>query len=159
MTNLKLTTYQTEAASTANDAMKPGLRLAVASLGLAGEAGEVADHIKKHLGHGHDLDQPSLVKEMGDVLWYLAELCTVLEIDLSEVAGQNLAKLANRYPAGFDQERSKKRNDPVAAMIHILESADRMGKEIDNPEGAKYIQISDTLAKMMVKALDGRRTD
>jgi NTP pyrophosphatase (non-canonical NTP hydrolase) len=106
---IDMKTYQQHAAETANDTLASSIRLAVAGLGLAGEAGEVADHIKKYIGHDHALDRDRVSKELGDVLWYVAEICTVLDFDMSEVAGQNLKKLGKRYPNGFDPERSRNR--------------------------------------------------
>lgn len=85
--------------------------LSCVGLGLAGEAGEVVDHIKKHLHHGHDLDRAKLVKEAGDLLWYVAALATLLGEDMSEVARQNVAKLERRYPDGFSHEASRNRSD------------------------------------------------
>ncbi|MDM8518572.1 nucleoside triphosphate pyrophosphohydrolase family protein [Anaerolineales bacterium HSG6] len=85
------------------------LRLAIAGLGLTGEAGEVAEKIKKHVGHGHPLDRENLLKELGDVLWYVAELCTVSELNMAEVAQHNVDKLKRRYPEGFSQSASLNR--------------------------------------------------
>lgn len=82
------------------------LQLAVFGLGIAGEAGEVADLIKKHVGHGHSLDTVKLVKELGDVLWYVSSICTLNKISFAEVARVNVAKLQLRYPEGFTEERS-----------------------------------------------------
>lgn len=76
------------------------------ALGIAGEAGEVADLIKKHVGHGHELDRAKLTKELGDVLWYVAALAHDIGVDLSTVARENVEKLKTRYPDGFSQERS-----------------------------------------------------
>lgn len=95
--------YQDQAARTS------ATGLAISGLGIAGEAGEVADMIKKHLGHGHDLDIGALAKELGDVLWYIADLATATGISLGMVAQMNLDKLAVRYPNGFDPERSRNR--------------------------------------------------
>ena len=81
-------------------------RLAIAGLGLAGEAGEVADEIKKVIGHGHKLDEDKLIKEIGDVLWYAAEMCSALGVSLDYVAKKNIEKLKARYPEGFSRERS-----------------------------------------------------
>ncbi len=67
-------------------------------LGLAGESGEVADIIKKHLLHGKDLDREHLKEELGDVLWYLMHTCNVFNIPLAEVAHGNILKLCARYP-------------------------------------------------------------
>lgn len=81
-----------------------------AAMGVAGEAGEVADLVKKHLYHGHPLAREELVKELGDVLWYVALGCTVLKVPLSEVAAMNIRKLSARYPDGFSRERSLHRD-------------------------------------------------
>lgn len=70
-------------------------------LGVAGEAGEVADYLKKVLYHGKPFDLDHLVKEMGDVLWYLAALATSAGIPLQRVADANIAKLRARYPEWF----------------------------------------------------------
>ena len=79
------------------------------ALGIAGEAGEVADIIKKHVGHGHELDRAKLTRELGDVLWYVAALAHDIGVDLSTVARENVEKLKARYPDGFSQERSRNR--------------------------------------------------
>ncbi len=88
--------------------------LVLGALGLAGEAGEVGDAIKKHRYHGHELDREHLVKELGDVLWYLTYLCNALDATLSEVMDANAAKLRKRYPTGWSSVDSKARVDVVA---------------------------------------------
>lgn len=99
-------TYQTYAMRTQNRDLPDAMQLATLGLGIAGEAGEVADLIKKHLGHGHDLDWHKLREELGDVLWYVACLADRFGIPLSEVASVNVEKLERRYPDGFDSARS-----------------------------------------------------
>ena len=88
-------------------------RMLNATLGLTGESGEVADMIKKCLFHGHDLDRAKLIKELGDIQWYIAQMCTALDIALSEVMQKNIDKLLIRYPIdeGFSYERSINRAD------------------------------------------------
>ena len=108
---MHMTKYQRLAERTARRDMDPRVRLAVAALGLAGESGEVADLVKKTLGHGHELDRDKLMLELGDVLWYLAELATILEVDLHDVAHANVDKLVRRYPDGFSSHRSINRDD------------------------------------------------
>ena len=70
-------------------------------LGLAGESGEAADKVKKiirdHQGQATAADRTTLIKELGDVLWYLASLARYLDTPLSQVAEENLAKLESRY--------------------------------------------------------------
>ncbi len=73
----------------------------LAGLGLAGEAGEVADIIKKHLLHGAHLDRDALCKELGDVMWYLQHAIEVFGFTDAEVKETNVRKLCDRYPEGY----------------------------------------------------------
>jgi NTP pyrophosphatase (non-canonical NTP hydrolase) len=70
------------------------------TLGLCGEAGEVADKVKKVLrdqgGHFDAQVRDDLLLELGDVLWYVAQLATELDLNLDAIAEANLAKLASR---------------------------------------------------------------
>lgn len=78
-------------------------------LGLAGEAGETLDMIKKWVFHENDLDLEHFKKELGDVMWYVAMICHSMEIDLDEILQMNVDKLIARYPEGFDTERANHR--------------------------------------------------
>jgi NTP pyrophosphatase (non-canonical NTP hydrolase) len=77
-----------------------GSNLLYPTLGLCGEAGEVAEKIKKMVrddgGVLTDERREALAKEMGDVLWYLAQLATEARLDLDQIAEANLAKLLSR---------------------------------------------------------------
>lgn len=86
-------------------------RLINFGLGIVGEAGEVADHVKKVIFHGHEMDKDKLIEELGDNLWYIATLATTAGTTLEKVMEMNVLKLKLRYPDGFDQERSKLRED------------------------------------------------
>ncbi len=79
------------------------------AMGLAGEAGEVVEPLKKHLYHGHSLDIGVLKKELGDVLFYVAALCNTWGVDMGEAMEENIAKLAKRYPNGFSTKASVER--------------------------------------------------
>lgn len=83
------------------------------ALGLVGEAGEVAETVKKGILHRHGLDRNKMAKELGDVLWYVAALCTNLGLDLSEVMAANNEKLMVRYPEGFKPSDSIARIDVI----------------------------------------------
>lgn len=72
-------------------------RLVACALGVSGEAGEVSEHVKKHIFHGHPLNRAALLTEMGDVLWYLADLASALGVSLDDVAQGNIDKLRVRY--------------------------------------------------------------
>jgi NTP pyrophosphatase (non-canonical NTP hydrolase) len=106
--------YQQLASRTSAPDRSERERLINAALGLAGEAGEVVDTLKKHLTHGHPLHREKLVDEAGDVLWYLAELATVLGVSLAEMAAANIRKLERRYPQGFSTEASMARSSTEA---------------------------------------------
>ena len=80
------------------------LRLVNMVLGLAGESGEIADMVKKTVYHKHELDLGELVDELGDLLWYVAAICTLFNIDMDKVMERNIEKLKARYPEGFTFE-------------------------------------------------------
>ncbi len=80
-------------------------------MGLCGESGEVIDIVKKHLAQGHELDKEKIIKELGDVAWYMAEIATVLDVELEDVLVQNIEKLKKRYPEGFSIEKSIHRDE------------------------------------------------
>lgn len=103
--------YQKEAMTLLNPDIAPKDILVNAVMGLCGESGECVDHVKKHLFQGHPLDREKLMKELGDVAWYLAEAATALDVPLSEILQGNLDKLHKRYPAGFSAEQSMHRGE------------------------------------------------
>ncbi len=78
--------------------------LSYPALGLAGEAGEVAEHVKKAIrddgGQVSDARRAALSKELGDVLWYVAQLASELGLELDQIARENLDKLLSRQHRG-----------------------------------------------------------
>lgn len=103
--------YQKLAMTTLNPALSQKDVLINGVMGLCGESGEAIDIVKKHLHQGHALDKEKLIKELGDIAWYLAETAFALDVDLDEVFEGNIAKLKARYPEGFDTQRSVHRTD------------------------------------------------
>ena len=103
MIRMDLNTYQDAARLTAlypdagNNPIYP-------TLGLSGEAGEVADKVKKVLrdrgGHFDDAIRAEIALELGDVLWYVAQLASELGYELEDVANRNLQKLRDRSARG-----------------------------------------------------------
>ncbi len=108
---LTLDEYQRNAAATMAMDLDSRTHRAVMALGIAGEAGEVADLVKKEVGHGHPEDPERVQKEVGDVLWYAAGVAGAYGQTLGDVARANARKLATRYPGGFTTERSLDRLD------------------------------------------------
>ena len=87
------------------------LRLMNAILGLCGEAGELANKFKKMTFHGHDFDAVELSDDAGDCLWYIADICSALNIGLDQVSVNNIRKLKQRCPNGFSEKASRERTD------------------------------------------------
>ena len=101
--------YQKLAMTTLNPELDKKDVLITGVMGLCGESGEVIDIVKKHLAQGHELDKEKIIKELGDVAWYMAEIATVLDVELEDVLVQNIEKLKKRYPEGFSTEKSVNR--------------------------------------------------
>lgn len=91
--------YQNESQKTARYPVV-GAPFVYPTLGLVGEAGEVAEKVKKIMrdngGIVDDVRKEEIIKEMGDVLWYLAQLATTLGISLEYIAKNNIEKLRSR---------------------------------------------------------------
>lgn len=75
-------------------------------IGLAGETGELADAVKRHVYYGQPLDVVNVVEECGDCLWYLAEVLEAVGADFDKV----IRKLKARYPEKFDAARAADRD-------------------------------------------------
>ena len=103
--------YQRLAMNTLNPDLSRQDVLINAVMGLCGESGEAIDLVKKHLHQGHPLDKEKLLKELGDIAWYLAEAAYALDTPLDTVLEQNIAKLKARYPEGFEPEKSMNRQE------------------------------------------------
>ena len=97
---MNINEYQKQASETAIYKDK----LIYPTLGLAGEAGEIANKVKKILrdnsGELEEDVRQNLISELGDVLWYIAALATDLNVELSEVANKNIEKLNSRKNRG-----------------------------------------------------------
>ena len=104
-----LALYQSLAGRTSNPDLSYREALVYAALGMAGESGEVANHVKKFAAHGHDLDIDYLADELGDVLWYIAEAASAAGLSLVDIAARNIDKLCQRYPDGFSEQASRER--------------------------------------------------
>ena len=100
---MDFTDYQTKSRKTARYPAI-GHPVIYPTLGLTNEAGEVAGKIKKIFrdknGIIGEAEREALKGELGDVLWYLAQVCTELDLSLDEVAGYNIEKLYSRLERG-----------------------------------------------------------
>ena len=90
-----------------------------AAVGIASEAGELQDALKKHIFYGREFDWTNAVEEVGDLLWYAALACEALGTTMEYVMEFNIAKLKVRYPEKFEAQRSIERD--LAAERAALE--------------------------------------
>ena len=107
---MQFSEYQELAQNTAGFNGRSEERLVCAVLALCGEAGELANHVKKGIWHGHGVDEGYVLEECGDLIWYLAEVCASMGLKLDDVAEFNIDKLRQRYPNGFSEEASRNRS-------------------------------------------------
>ena len=108
---MEINEYQTLAMRTLNKDLNKKDILINGVMGLCGESGEAIDIVTKHLAQGHHLDKEHLIKELGDIAWYLAETAYALDVNLEEVFQLNIDKLKKRYPDGFEIKKSIERGE------------------------------------------------
>ena len=106
--------YQKLAMTTLNPALSERDVLINGVMGLCGESGEVIDIVKKHLAQGHELNREKIIDELGDVAWYIAEIATVLGVQLEDILTGNIEKLKRRFPDGFSTEKSINREENLS---------------------------------------------
>lgn len=97
--------YQALASRTISKSMGKMAMEAHALHGMVGEIGELHSIYQK-IYQGHLWDNDHAKKELGDLLWFIAEYCTVNNWKMEDVMQLNIEKLMARYPAGFEAERS-----------------------------------------------------
>ena len=102
--------YQKLAARTINKDLDIDYLECHALHGMVGEIGEIHSMYQK-IYQGHDLDEEHLKKELGDLLWFVAEYCTAWGWMLEDIMQMNIDKLKDRYPEGFDSEHSLHRKE------------------------------------------------
>lgn len=101
---MQINEYQKEAMATRNPALNQKDVLINSVMGLCGESGEAIDLVKKWLMQGHELDKEHLIKELGDVAWYLAEAATALDVPLETVFQGNWISCASGIPTASTPE-------------------------------------------------------
>jgi NTP pyrophosphatase (non-canonical NTP hydrolase) len=93
----------------------PLARLLTAAIGISAEGGEFTEIVKKVAFQGKDLSADAklhMIKELGDVMWYITQACIALDVSLDHILAQNMIKLLSRYPEGtFDVYYSENRKE------------------------------------------------
>lgn len=95
--NLKLTSDQAE--------------LLHAAIGIAGEAGELLDAVRKHVFDGQPLDRENVIEELGDLCFYLEAACQAIGVSRVEIEIYNMTKLSKRYEGGYSDQQAQERKD------------------------------------------------
>ena len=107
---MQMNEYQKAAARTMNKELYREQQAYHAMHGMVGEIGEFHSLYQKSY-QGHVIDMAHLKKELGDLLWFIAEYCTAMDWTLEEVAQMNIDKLKARYPEGFSEDKSLNRKE------------------------------------------------
>ena len=133
---MTLDDYNALAVRTLNDLGNFKNNLAHMALGITGEAGEVADVIKKHYAYGKTLDVQHLVEEVGDIMFYLNGLLAEVDVEWAEVLELNIKKLEARYPdLRFNADHAINRDvnaEQKAMLAQALGNYDWATAEDDN---------------------------
>lgn len=79
-------------------------------LGMVTEAGELADVYKKYIAYIKPIDYVNVKEELGDLLWYIANMCNILDLSLEDIFEINIAKLKARYGESFSEEKANTRD-------------------------------------------------
>ena len=107
---MKGNVYQQLAKRTVNSSLSKPEMVLHSLHGMSGEVGEIHSLYQK-VYQGHSMDEEHLKKEVGDLMWFIAEFCTANDFALSEIMEMNIEKLKARFPEGFDVEHSLHRKE------------------------------------------------
>ena len=101
-------------------------------LGMQTEVAEIADVYKKHIAYGKELDLVNIKEELGDVVWYIANMCNYHGWDLRDILVINISKLKIRYPDSFTSENALNRD--LISERKVLENLECTIEEVPKVE-------------------------
>lgn len=108
---MEIKEFQEKSKRTFNWEVPYKMQLLNCCLGISGESGEINDIIKKSVFQGHQMDVEHVKEEIGDVMFYIVNLATVMGLDMGDILESNYLKLKQRFPNGFNVQDSIKRVD------------------------------------------------
>ena len=108
---MEIAEFQKLSVRTLNNKLTMDEQLANMVIGANCEFSEAGDSIKKYLYQGHSLDKEHITEELGDTMFYICNLATLLDIDMKDVLEKNIEKLNKRYKNGFSCKASIDRID------------------------------------------------
>lgn len=107
---MDIKTYQAEARRTVSPLESELLNSLHFISGIVTEAGELLDILKKNIAYKKPIDYVNMKEEIGDIMWYIINLCDLYNWDLEEIMETNIKKLKIRYPEKFNFENAINRN-------------------------------------------------
>jgi NTP pyrophosphatase (non-canonical NTP hydrolase) len=107
---MEISEYQKKSARTNADCGTLLLNNIHMVLGMQTESSEIADVFKKKIAYGKEIDYVNVKEEIGDVMWYIANMCNINGWDLRDILDTNINKLQSRYPEKFDSENALNRD-------------------------------------------------
>ena len=114
---MNLKEYAIEANRTMSECETPLLDDLHMILGMQTEAAEIADVYKKNIAYGKDLDLVNVKEEIGDLMWYIVNLCTLNGWNLEDIMQTNIDKLKARFPEKFTNENALNRDLDIERRI------------------------------------------
>lgn len=130
-----------------------GAQILHSVLGLTGEVGELASAIEKYAYYNQQFDVTNVQEEIGDVLWYIAELCSALNMDMGYIMESNIRKLKQRYPDKFEETLAVEENRDREAEMTRMDGENMM--ETKFPEEELYDKMSADAEKRLRAEDDG----
>ena len=127
---MELNKYQAEAARTCANIDGGIMDDIHMVLGMQTEAAEIADAYKKTIAYKKELDLVNVKEELGDLLWYIANMCNIHGWDLRDIMQTNIDKLKARYPEKFTEENALNRD--LNKERSILESSRVLNKHVNS---------------------------
>lgn len=117
--------------------------IAHATVGIATEAGELLDALKKHWVYGQPLDYVNVQEEAGDLLFYLQALLNHVGLTMEDCKQANIVKLKKRYPDGYTDQAAKERRDKIGESLEIGEGYRKLVPGEYIREGDQFIELGD----------------
>ena len=93
-------------------------------IGIGAEAGELLSEIQRWIYYGQPLNEVNLKEELGDLMWYVSQLCNRMGWSLSSVIAANISKLKARYPEKFTEELAKEENRDRVREAEMIRTTD-----------------------------------
>ncbi|HLO83573.1 MAG TPA: nucleoside triphosphate pyrophosphohydrolase family protein [Nostocaceae cyanobacterium] len=128
---MKFSEYQTQALNTDQIPAVEGTELIIPLLGLVGEVGSLMTEYKKHLrdGEAHKLFKEGIAEELGDMLWYISNIASKFNLDLEEIAENNLRKCNNRW--GWRDAKETDNKDTIYIFDHDFPETESLPRQFE----------------------------